>query len=131
MSLIEAMAGAFVLVVAILGMASLLTQSEQLTRHAKQTRNAYSAAQERMEDLREYARLNFDRLEDNYDGVGFEVDGLTSLAGDLDGLPGLIEVVKSDPNDLDSRLLDVTVSVMFTGVSGVRTVDVQTRLAPR
>jgi hypothetical protein len=131
MSLVEAMAGAFVLSVGILGMASLLTQSQQLTRHAEQTHVAFVAAQERLEDLREYSRLNFDRVRDNFDGVGFDVMGLTAVGEDPDGLPGMIRIEPVDPNDPTSRLLDVAIDVEFEGVSGARVVTMETRLAPR
>lgn len=131
MSLVEAMFGAFILAVGILGMASVMTQAEHLSRHSDQTRTAFLAAQERLEDLREYARLNFDRLEENFDGVGFGVDGLSPALGDADGLHGLIEIDEAVPLDPDSRLLDVTITVAFAGVAGNREISMETRLAPR
>ena len=117
-SLVEVMAGAAVLLIAILSLAQVCVTAMQLRKTTDQKLAASNAVSI---ELTAVESTVFDDIIPSHDGRGFEVRGtrgntemLTPLPGDLDGMTGQIEVTPV----VDGSLLHVTARVQWQGVSG-------------
>lgn len=99
-TLLELMLGATILVVALVGLLATYLGSFDINETAKNLTLAINAAQQKLEELRDY---NFYKIYEDYNNTTFEVSGISSQDAE-----GSAIVDNSDPD-----LLKITISVCW------------------
>ncbi len=129
-TLMEVMFAGFVLSIGVLGLLSLVTVGQGLSRESWETTVAKTAVVNKLEEIKEFAETDFYEVRTSFDGVAgrFDVEELNPLEGDEDPRNGRIHVREAVPGD--PNLLDVEVLVRWSGVGGRRDVTYRTRLSP-
>lgn len=122
-SLLEVLIASVVLAVAILGMISAILYIHRLNQSARENELAVQGGQEMVEEV---LSCPLDQVESAYGGHAFDVGGLSARHDDPDGRVGTVAIDASDPT-----LVEVTVEVFWTGVTGDRSLRLDTTMTRR
>ena len=117
-SLVEILLAGTVLVIASVALAATMAQSDGLTQGPREEVTARQAIEA------VYAALSatpYDQVAVLYQDQGFDVEGLTPIPGDADGLPGTIRFEYGP--DGDTSFYTVRIQVAWRGRGGDRTVE--------
>jgi len=132
-TLVDVSASIALLVVGVLSLAHVSLTIRSLTRTDEEKSIAAAALQE---ELHAIESTPFREIVARHDGRGFAVflegaatPALRALASDVDGLPGLVEVVAADPPNDAELLLEATVTLEWEGSCGPRRLLRRIRIA--
>lgn len=132
-SLIDLMIGAMVSIILIGAVLTVIVHQGHLRQSNTETSLALNACMNTLENMRALDTSGILTM----NGTGFDIpgpngqpNGLTPVAGDLDGLPGAVTVV-IDQSSGGNTLYLVVCSVTWTGVTGRRIYSMQTVMGER
>jgi hypothetical protein len=127
------MVGITLLVIVLFALVQVASATSQVQRNSRERQAAWSALTEELNRVR---ATPYAEIVPTHDGRSFPVflednanAGLRAQEGDLDGLPGEIEVTVPSPPDDAGLLLEVTVRVEWQGSFAPQTLERRIRIS--
>ena len=123
-TLIEVMLVIGILAIATMGFVLAQWSSVRTDTSSQHDETALTVARDKIEELRSVPFSDLDPATGKYHNTGFDVEGLGTVAGDPDGMVGLIQI--TEPR---AGLYQVTVILEWRGVADDETYQLTTLIS--
>jgi len=117
-TLVEVLMAGTVLAIIAVGSAAAMVQAPRITRGANEDVRVRAAMRGMVAEI---SAAPFSEFASEYQGAGFNINGVKAVAGDADGKPGQIHVERVGAGAATYYV--VTVKVTWQGVNGLRSVS--------